>query len=280
MSVLSLVNKNIKDNKIILLILVIILVCLLYYQLMYLNKNIEGFQPTPSSTPSTKSSAKLLNSLFFINNFPKQNFKKIWENKLDNGKYISFWIRNDDINYYLPIGNVAVITDIPANINDLSQDQVLGLSYLVKGGAFPTDFEKVWDNSHNREQQPMTIWKVIPPPGYVALTDIVSPGYDKPSTDLITCLPIDAVIQNDSINDALWKTPSPKNKTSDGQDISPPYSGSVWSIGKYGFFFGKDSYDKPNNRNDKVFSIKEDLLNNQEDDPSDSQTYLKVTLKI
>ena len=278
MSVLDIIKKNIKDNKVILIILVIILICLIYYQSNYMNKDIEGFVSTPN--PSSTISPKLLNNLFFINNFPKQNLKKIWETKMDNGKFISFWMRNDDINYYSPIGNVAVITNIPASVNDLTREQVLGLTYLVKGGALPIDFEKVWDNSRNREQQPMTIWKVIPPQGYVALSDVIVPGYDKPSTDLITCLPVEAVIPINNLNSALWKTPTPKDKTRDGQDISPPYSGSVWNIGSYGFFFGKDSYDSPNNRIDKIFTIKEDLLNNQEDDPDDSQTYLKVTLQI
>ena len=92
------IKKNIKDNKVILIILVIILICLIYYQSNYMNKDIEGFVSTPN--PSSTISPKLLNNLFFINNFPKQNLKKIWETKMDNGKFISFWMRHDEINYY------------------------------------------------------------------------------------------------------------------------------------------------------------------------------------
>ena len=279
MAVLSLVNKNIKDNKIILLILVIILVALLYYQFMYMNTNVEGFTVPPTPTP-TGSPKNLFNNIYFINNFPKQNFEKVWEGKLENNKYLSFWQRNDDINYYSSVGQIAFLNDIPSSVQDLDQMQQKGLGFLVKGGKPAADFERVWENSRNRDQEPMSVWKIIPPEGYVALSDIVVKGYGKPSPYIISCLPKEIVSNKGIINNFLWKTPTPVDKTSSGEEISPPNSVSFWNIGSYGYFFAKDSYQPPINRSEKVFTINQDILNNQEEDPNDSGTYLKVTLQI
>ncbi len=278
MSVLALLNKNIKDNKTILIILVIIAICLMYYQFIYMTNHIEGFaDPTPTPTGTPK---QMLKNIFFINNFPKQNFEKVWEGQMENNKYVSFWQRNDNINYYSPIGQIAIINDVPASINDIDQNIFKGIGLLVKGGKPAADFEKIWENSRNRNQEPMTVWKVIPPEGYIALSDIVVKGYEKPDKYIISCLPKEIVSNKGIINNYIWKSPTPVNKTSTGEDVSPPNSVSFWNMGEYGFFFAKDSYEIPNNRADKIFTINEDILNNQEEDPDDSATYLKVTLQI
>ncbi len=280
MSVLELIKKNIKANKTVLIILVFIVISLMYYQFMYMKFNTEGFTNPPSVPTPTGSPKNLFDDIYFINNFPKQNFQKIWEGEMENKRYLSFWQRNDDINYYSPVGQVAIITDIPASINDLEEEVQKGIGFLVKGGKPAADFEKIWENSRHKNQEPMTVWKVIPPEGYVALGDIVVKGYNKPDKYMISCLPKEILSNKGVINNFLWKSPTPVSKTSSGEDISPPNSVSFWSIGEYGFFFAKDSYEMPINRSDKVFTINQDILNNQEEDPNDSETYLKVTLKI
>jgi hypothetical protein len=96
------------------------------------------------------------------------------------------------------------------------------------------------------------------------MSDITVSGYDKPSIELIRCLPIEILKPINLIGTPLWKTPQPISKTTSGVEISPPGALSIWNIGNYGFFFAKDSYLQPENRKDKVCDINSLVLENEE----------------
>jgi len=276
------VSKNIYLYKKALILLFGILLLLLFIQFILpkiKSNHKEGFVGAP--TPSASLSSSILSKIFFINNFPKKNFKKIYEYEMDNKRYISFWSRPLENNYY-PLGQIVVTSEAPATIADITEDEHSGLKYLVKGGSFPLDYEKIWDNKNMTSQTPLSIWRVIPKKNHIAMSDIVVAGFNKPLLSEIKCLPIEILKLNKKINNAVWKNPLPTSKTKDGEDISPPNSLSIWNIGNEnnGFFFAKDSYQKPSNRSDRIYDISAQILNNQEFDPSDGNKILKVTLQV
>ena len=69
--------------------------------------------------------------------------------------------------------------------------------------------------------QDISFWRAVTPPGYVALRDVISVGYDPPHNlkDLYACIRADLVIQG-KIGDAIWKDSGSTAK----QD------GSLWSV--------------------------------------------------
>ena len=268
---------NWKKYQIHIILLILFLIFLVCFQKV---TNKEGFEVTPSPTTAsstTTSTTTQQSSLYVINNFPKQDFVKIWEGLMEDMNYISFWQRKP-LDGYLPIGQISLMTEVSSNIDDLEAIEQGGLKYLVKGGIIPIDFEKIWDNKHLTDQTPVSIWKVIPPTDYCFMSDVAIAGFNKPDVNNFMCLPKSAVNTDGVINNVLWQNPRPK----EGEDpnVSPPNSVSVWNIGTDGFYLARDSLQKPDNRSDKVFSLKEATINNQENDPSDIGKPLLITLMI
>ncbi len=273
MSVSKKIIKNIEKNKagLILLIIILIIVLIIHYYVKNTSTN-EGFANPAPTIPS-----KYFNNIFFLNDFPKQNLNKVYETEMGDGRYISFWERKP-INDYFPIGQACITTENPATIADLTKNNVAGLTLLVKGGSFPIDYEKIWDNKTNAEKGPLTLWKPIPPKGHIALGDIAVAGFDKPIVSLIKCLPIGVLEQTKNIKQALWKNPLPRNSDPKKPEVSPPGSMSIWEIGDYNFFFGKDSYQRPDSRSDKIYTISQKIIENTEADPDDAGNMLQITL--
>jgi hypothetical protein len=271
------IGKNYQENKWFIILLLAILVLLILYNLMKNNK--EGFAPTTAPTPKPTLSPLLKSNYYFTTNFSRQNFNKTCEYKMEDGRYISFWIRSPENNYF-PVGQVAIVSSNIADKNIFKADDNEGLSFLMKGGAKPSDYEKIWDNSSTNSTTPLSVWKVIPPTGHLAMSDITVSGYEKPSLDLIRCIPNELLKPVNLIGTALWKTPQPISKTTSGIEISPPGALSIWSIGNYGFFFAKDSYLTPDNRKEKICDINKLILENEELDVLDKANKISVTLKI
>jgi len=268
---------NWKKYQIHIILLILFLIFLVFFQKV---TNKESFEVTPSPTTAsstTTSTTTQQSSLYVINNFPKQDFVKIWEGLMEDMNYISFWQRKP-LDGYLPIGQISLMTEVSSNIDNLEAIDHGGLKYLVKGGIRPIDFEKIWDNKHLTDQTPVSIWKVIPPTDYCFMSDVAIAGFNKPDVNNFMCLPKSAVNADGVINNVLWQNPRPK----EGEDpnVSPPNSVSVWNIGTDGFYLARDSLQKPDNRSDKVFSLKEATINNQENDPLDIGKPLQITLMI
>ncbi len=274
-SVSKRVSKNYQENKFVIVLLLAIFVLLILYNFMKTNN--EGFAPEPTIKPTL--SPQIKSNYFFINNFKRQEFTKTCEYKMEDGRYISFWIRNPENNYF-PVGQVAIVSSNMADKNLFKNDEYEGLAFLCKGGAKPSGFEKIWDNKSTNSSTQLSVWKIIPPSGHFAMSDIVVSGFDKPSVDLIRCLPLEILKSNKLLGTALWKTPQPISKTSSGLEISPPGALSIWSVGGYGFFFAKDSYLSPDNRKNDIYDIEPLVLENEEFDVLDKNNKITVTLKI
>ena len=176
--------KNWKIYQIPIILLVLLFIFLIFYRistskLMPTGQlKIEGFDstPTPSLTqaPNDVIDPQILNSIFFIKNFPRQEIINVWVSKTDNGKYISFWERSPNMGYD-PIGQSILVTDLEPSVTDLKETINNGLQYLIKGGQDPIDYEKIWDNQHIKDQPPLSIWKLLTPPNTVAAPSSPSP---------------------------------------------------------------------------------------------------------
>ncbi len=303
--ILNQLYKNWKTYQIPIILLILLLIFLVFYRLAsnkgksFFNlkskdtSNIEGFyDPTQLATTTTTSTStstststpnpteeiepSILNNMYFIKNFPVQDIMNVWSSKIDSGNYVSFWERTSTFGYS-PIGQSVLITEHEPSVTDLKPVVNIGLQYLFKGGVEPLDYEKIWDNKHLTEQPPLSIWKIIAPPDYVAMSDIAVAGFDKPKSTNIKCIPTKILIPNGKINDEpFFKTP----KVISTDNSSPENALSVWNIGSYGFFFARDSFQKPDSRVDKIMDVKEKVLTNYEYDHLDQNKILKVTLKI
>lgn len=278
---MDIIYKNWKKYQVIILLLVLLFIFMIYYKIH--TRNRENFDTVEIPVEVKEISSKSLTDIFFIKNFPTapEETKMIWEGKMDDGNYISFWQREPfgDDNQYYPITQVVLTTKLPATSNDLSLANQAGLQFLVKSGVNPADFEKIWDNKHLADQKPLSIWKVIAPVNYSSLGDIVVDAFEKPTPESVNikCLPTDILETNGKINNSVWKSPQPK---ADEPEISPNNALSVWNVGSYGSFFARDSYQKPDSRSEKVWSIKDKIIENQEYDPSEASKTLKITLKV
>ena len=51
---------------------------------------------------------------------------------------------------------------------------------------------------------PFSIWRPIPKSGFVSLSDIIVRGMQKPSLDLITCVPVEHTVNLSNINGLIW----------------------------------------------------------------------------
>jgi len=83
-----------------------------------------------------------------------------------------------------------IITVIFAKIND----------EIVKA---PIDFEKIWD-SYNAKGKKISIWRPIPPTGYVALGDVLNNSYEKPLLTSVMCVNKNYVKLYEEKNYPIW----------------------------------------------------------------------------
>ena len=111
--------------------------------------------------------------------------------------------------------------------------------------APPMGFEQVWNDKGrglNFAAKDVSFWRVIPPPGYVALGDVISLGYDPPSDSLkekYACIRDDLTIEG-KIGESIWRDCG----------CGAKLDGSLWSVqptiqGVAGYFKVQQGYDPP-----------------------------------
>lgn len=133
--------------------------------------------------------------------------------KLGEKKYLTV-IHHQPITYqnkqYLPIGQLSIITEkeIPQKsnffTNAIRQNESAHLCSSIN--SLPTDYQELWNSSMMFEptSTPFSIWRPIPKPGFVSLSDIIVRGMQKPSLDLITCVPVEHTVQLNNVNSLIW----------------------------------------------------------------------------
>lgn len=86
--------------------------------------------------------------------------------------------------------------------------------------ASPTDYKWIWDDRSSGAKANGSVWRPIPPNGYVAMGDVARDGWDKPSTDKIWCLREDLIAYGRYEEKSVW------DDTRSGGEFSV----SVWNI--------------------------------------------------
>jgi hypothetical protein len=213
-------------------------------------------------------------NVYFLQSIKYNEMEKVSEIKLsnnNNNQYISFWNRKPNLNLnYIPLGSLIIKSNLQINNpQDIPFSQNKGIQILAKNGKEPLDFILIWksNNSINVPSKPFSIWKIIPPDGYVALGDVVIEGFDKPNKTEYTCLPKDLVELQE-------------NNFPNQESIHSEKDLSIWQIGEMGFFMATHLSEKPIERSKEIYKIKDTSLNNIEIDPLENNIKLKVIAKV
>ncbi|AWY42304.1 DUF946 domain-containing protein [Pseudomonas putida] len=180
-------------------------------------------------------------------------FHRIWDSKGSNSKPGSFWRPTpapDTLPGYFPLGDfvtpgfdningntvVAVVCEGPAEDGDTSKGKAL---------SAPEDFERVWKDLRSRADADCTIWRPIPPAGYVALGMVCSNGRDKPLLNTVRCVREDLVVAS-SVSNRIWSdSGSGASQDFSAWGIEPPSAEAGEIYFSPGTFIGVNSHDRP-----------------------------------
>lgn len=189
-------------SKIIIILSLIILLSLITRYLQ--NNKIELFTNSISDIDKQK----------YLANISEEHIEFVLSNvKLGEKKYLTV-IHHQPFTYqnkqYLPIGQLSLITDteIPQKSsffnNAIRENESAHLCSSIQSN--PTDYQEIWNSSMMYEPTttPFSIWRPIAKPGFISLTDIIVKGMQKPSLDIITCVPIEHTIKLNNTNSLLW----------------------------------------------------------------------------
>lgn len=204
-----------------------------------------------NATTATRplESIKLDNLLI---NFTSE-FHRIWDTKGSQSKPGAFWRPTpapDLLPGFFPLGDVVVSGY--DNINGSSVVAVVCESTApakdpARGNAIrpPNDFELVWTDSGSKAKKDGSIWRPIPPEGYVALGMVCSNDHEKPSLNAVRCVRVDLVIEA-SVSDLIWSDQGSRAKQNfSAWRIQPPTAAAGQICFAPGTFAGFNSYSKP-----------------------------------
>ncbi|NUT75082.1 Vps62-related protein [Pseudomonas sp. C1C7] len=180
-------------------------------------------------------------------------FHRIWDSKGSDSKPGSFWRPTpapDALPGYFPLGDfaapgfdningkiiVAVVCEGPAEDGDTSPDKAL---------SAPDDFERVWKDSSSGADADCTVWRPIPPAGYVAMGMVCSNGRDKPLTNTVRCVREDLVVAS-SVSREIWSdSGSGASQDFSAWAIEPPSAEAGEIYFSPGTFIGVKSHGRP-----------------------------------
>lgn len=176
-------------------------------------------------------------------------FIPLWNDR-GSGVYksISFWrpaTSADSLSQFFPLGDIAV--EGYRNINQQKVVAVVSDANKVDGTALrsPDEFELVWKDAGSGARTDFSLWRPLPPEGYVSMGLVCGVGYDKPSRNTVRCVREDLVTAAQT-GQLIW--------TDKGSGA--PMDFSAWEIkpadaapGEInlapGTFIGTTSYAKP-----------------------------------
>jgi hypothetical protein len=187
------------------IIIVLSLIILLALIIRYLqNNNIELFTNNISEVDKKK----------YLTNISEEHIEFILLNvKLGIKKYLTV-IHHQPFNYqnkqYLPIGQFSIITneEIPQKsnffTNAIRENESAHLCSSIN--SVPSDYQEIWNSNMMYEptSTPFSIWRPIPKPGFISLSDVIVRGMQKPNTNFITCVPIEHTVQLNNSNSLIW----------------------------------------------------------------------------
>lgn len=176
------------------------------------------------------------------------SFQLMWWDKKSGGKYNGAYYRPiipKDMSGFYPVGDLG-----ENNHNDVNGRRVMAIvkdAKGPKGSALrpPTKFEKVWTDRRSGANMSGSMWRPIPPDGYVALGLVCNKGYGSPSPDVVRCVRKDLVVPAFPGN-LIWDD----TKTGSARDfgswrIAAPIALAGEIFFSAGTFIGRDSHNKP-----------------------------------
>ena len=122
-----------------------------------------------------------------LNLYEITDLTKVWDDSGSGARDdVSIW-KAEAPSGYLPVGHIVI-----------RSHQKPSKAYVIKavdGKAdtdalvLPVSYDKIWDDSGSGAKSDVTIWRVLCPGGYVALSNVATNG-NKPSRDSIYCIKI------------------------------------------------------------------------------------------
>lgn len=202
---------------------------------------------TPMTPPTERSEPLRIDNLLI--NFTTE-FLRIWDTDGLSAKPASFWRPTpapDTLPGYFPLGDV--VTKGLGNINGkrvvaVACEAGIASTEPGKGRALrrPDDYELVWKDSGSGSKRDLSIWRPLPPAGYLALGTVCSNDHEKPSLNAIRCVRADLLIASNT-SDLIWddKGSKARQRVSTWNAIPPAAlpgevhlaSGSFFSLGEY-----------------------------------------------
>ncbi|MDH4743142.1 Vps62-related protein [Sphingomonas sp. CBMAI 2297] len=121
----------------------------------------------------------------------------------------TFWHPKSDGNFR-PLGSVCVGGH--ANINFNRASMLLANAPDHVALAAPLDYSWVWDDHGSGAKTNCSVWRPVPPEGYVALGDVAASGYLKPSLSDIWCVRADLVTSGVFTSGPAWRDAGSKGR--------------------------------------------------------------------
>jgi len=172
-----------------------------------------------------------------------------WNDKGSGGKRDgAYWrpVAIGNLNGYHPLGDYGV-----GNYNDVNGQAAVAVVSDVNGPSGnalrpPLDYELVWTDKGSGSDRDGSMWRPLPPPGYVALGLVCNNGYGKPAVDIIRCVRADLVIAS-LIGNLVWDDSGTGADRDFGSwEISPPGAPAGEVYLSPGTYVGVASHTKPN----------------------------------
>lgn len=182
-------------------------------------------------------------------------FLSIWDTYGSNAEPASFWRPTpaaDVLPGYFPLGDV--VHPGRDNINNKKVVAVVCEASTPaadpeKGKALsaPTDFELVWKDSGSGATKNGSVWRPLPPEGYVALGSVCSNSHEKPSRNAVRCIRADLVSASATC-DLIWNDKgSGARQSISTWSAAPPVAASGEMHLAPGTFAGVTGYALPAN---------------------------------
>lgn len=182
---------------------------------------------------------------------------------------------------YSPLGQYIRVSKEPLDISDMNSDLMRDirmkgcLNYLSSSTYYPVEYNLIWTSDILPDSgEIFSVWRPVPPPGMMALGDIIVSGTSAPAREYITCLPITMLNFAGVSNGILWH-----GKNDVGLD------GYCWGAGNFDTFRASNTYGATMPELELVYNfnasvIRNNLISNVSSTPTQSNSTTSNGIQI